>query len=87
VTRLLVAAYLIYGGLLLGMGPWTRLWQPEVFASLAPWLDSALASRFMRGAASGVGLLMVIGGARDLIAVLFARGPAVPTAAVDDHAP
>jgi hypothetical protein len=40
---------------------------------VVPGLAAVLASLFVRGAVSGVGLVTAIGGLRDLASVLFAR--------------
>ena len=73
VRRLLVAAYLIEAGLLLVIAPWTGSWQHNYFGTLLPALGAVMANAFVRGAVSGVGVITIAAGLRDLISTLFAR--------------
>lgn len=75
VTRLLVAAYLVEAGIILIVGPWTPPWDRNYFAQLLPWLGELMASEFVRGAVSGVGLITIIAGLRELTAAFMSRGP------------
>jgi len=70
---LLVAAYLIEAGILLIVAPWTRWWQHNVFVDVAPMIAEVMANRFVRGGVSGIGLITLLGGLRDLAAAFFAR--------------
>jgi hypothetical protein len=76
VTRLLVAAYLVEAGLLLVIAPWTALWDRNIFAVWLPWLGSAMSSRHVQGAVTGVGLITVLAGLRDLTGAFFSRSSA-----------
>jgi hypothetical protein len=60
---------------LLVIAPWTRLWEHNVLTGAVPGLAAVLASLFVRGAVSGIGLVTIVGGLRDLASVLFARPP------------
>jgi hypothetical protein len=71
-SRLLVIAYLIEAGLLLVIGPWSPLWERNLFVQSAGWLSELARSGFVRGAVSGVGVLCVGAGLLDL-AVLLSR--------------
>jgi hypothetical protein len=73
VTRLLVAAYLIEAGLLLILAPWTSFWDRNLFAAMVPWIGEWMASRFVRGGVSGVGLVTMVAGLRDLTVVILTR--------------
>lgn len=73
VRRLLVAAYLIEAGLLLVIVPWTVSWQHNYFGALVPALGRAMGNPFVRGGVSGVGLITMVAGLRDLVAVIAAR--------------
>lgn len=73
VRRLLVSAYLIEAGLLLVIAPWTASWQHNYFGALVPFLGAVMANAFVRGAVSGVGVITMVTGLRDLVASLFAR--------------
>lgn len=74
VTRLLVAAYLVEAGIILVVGPWTPPWDRNYFASLLPWLGVLMASEFVRGAVSGVGLITIVAGLRELTGAFLSRG-------------
>lgn len=80
VARLLVAAYLIEAGLVLVIAPWTQFWAHNYFGLSWPWLGDLMGSAYVRGAVSGVGLITIAAGVRQLIARMFARGvdPAPP---------
>lgn len=87
VRRLLVAAYLIEAGLLLIVAPWTTSWQRNYFGALLPALRLIMVNEFVRGAVSGIGMITVFAGMRDLNAVLSARRgerpePTAPTRGV-----
>jgi hypothetical protein len=70
---LLVAAYLIEAGILLIVAPWMRWWQHNVFVDLAPALAAVMANPFVRGGVTGIGLLTLLGGLRDLASAFFPR--------------
>ncbi len=72
-SRLLIAVYLIEAGLLLIMAPWSLLWDRNYFGDLWPWLDAVMENAYVRGAVTGVGLVMAWTGLRDLIATIVAR--------------
>lgn len=53
--------------------PWTSLWDRNLFASQIVWLTDLMSHEWMRGAVSGVGLVTVVAGLRDLASVFGAR--------------
>jgi hypothetical protein len=53
--------------------PWTVLWDRNVLVTLAPWFGTIMASEFVRGGVTGVGIVTVAAGLRDLAGVFFAR--------------
>jgi hypothetical protein len=73
VRRLLIAAYLVEAGLLLIVAPWTPSWQRNYFGALFPAVGALMANEYVRGAVSGVGLITIAAGLRDLTAAVFAR--------------
>lgn len=73
---MLVAAYLVEAGLLLILAPWTSFWDRNVFGSAVPWIGEWMASRFVRGGVTGVGLVTTIAGLRDLTGAILTRPPA-----------
>jgi hypothetical protein len=76
VTRLLIAAYLVEAGLVLMVGPWTGLWDRNYFAQAWPWLGALMSNPYLRGAVTGIGVITVASGVRDLVSALSARGAA-----------
>jgi hypothetical protein len=77
IVRLLVAAYLVEAGLLLIIAPWTQFWDRNYFAGVVGWLGAAMSSAFVRGAVSGVGVVTLVAGIRDLVSVIGARRASV----------
>ncbi len=74
-SRLIVAAYLIEAGILLVLAPWSGLWDRNYFAVALPWLGVWMASAYVRGAVSGIGLVTALGGLRDLVSAFMMRHP------------
>ena len=72
-SRLLIAAYLIEAGVLLVLAPWSGLWERNYFAGLWPWLGLWMASAYVRGAVTGVGLVTALGGLSDLVRAFMSR--------------
>jgi hypothetical protein len=72
IGRLLLIAYLIEAGLLLLIGPWSALWDRNVFVQAMAGMSDLARSGFVRGAVSGVGVLCVGAGLADL-AMLVSR--------------
>ncbi|MFI5177178.1 MAG: hypothetical protein ACHQO8_01355 [Vicinamibacterales bacterium] len=69
--------------MLLGLAPWTGLWQRNAFVAALPWLAPVIGNPFVRGAVTGIGLVTFGAGVRDLVSVFFA-GPAEPARSTDD---
>ena len=73
-ARLFFVAYLIWGGILLVVAPWTsRLWEHNAFISVVPGLARAMESLFFRGAVSGIGIVTLFGGVREFLSLLSPR--------------
>ncbi len=70
---MLVAAYLVEAGLLLIVAPWTASWQHNYFGAVLPWLGAWMEHPAIRGGVTGVGLVTMVAGLRDLVAVFFGR--------------
>lgn len=71
ISRLLLVAYLVEAGLLLVIGPWSGLWERNLFVQAAgQWAADVVRSGFVRGAVSGVGVLCVGAGIAELMAVV-----------------
>lgn len=70
---MLVAAYLIEAGVLLVLAPWSALWQRNYFAAHVPMLGQVMLSPYVKGAVTGIGLITVLGGLRDLVSAFMLR--------------
>jgi hypothetical protein len=73
IGRLLLIAYLIEAGLLLLIGPWSALWDRNLFVQAMPAVSDLARSGFVRGAVSGVGVLCVGAGLADLASLVGRR--------------
>jgi len=73
VRRLLIAAYFVEAGLLLIVAPWTPSWEHNYFGALLPAVGALMANEYVRGAVSGIGLITIAAGLRDLTGAVFAR--------------
>ena len=73
IARLLLIAYLIETGLLLFIGPWSALWDRNLFVQSIGELGELAKSGFVRGAVSGVGVLCVGAGLADLATLVSRR--------------
>jgi hypothetical protein len=59
--------------------PWSGFWEQNYFADAWAPLRPVIASRFVRGAVSGLGVVNLIAGFADLALILTARArPDVP---------
>ena len=59
---------------MLAIAPWTQFWSHNYFGQLWPWLGELMASAYVRGGVTGVGLITIATGLRDLAGRLSARG-------------
>jgi len=85
-TRFLVAAYLIEAGLLITFAPWMQIWRHNAFIAAFPGL-MVLGNPFVRGAVTGIGLVTLGAGIRDLVSLFFAdRRPMTIPPSGDDRA-
>ena len=80
VLRLLIAAYLVEAGVVLTISPWTPFWDRNYFAYAVPWIGQWMASAYVRGGVTGIGLVTTFAGLRDLSAVILARSAASESA-------
>lgn len=71
--RLLYVAYFLEVGLLLVLVPWSAFWGRNYFAGTSPILQDLLRNNFVRGAVSGLGVVNLLMGFRDLADFLLAR--------------
>ena len=55
------------------MVPWSVFWDQNYFAHAVPIVGDVITNNFVRGAVSGLGLINIAVGTRELIAMLLAR--------------
>ena len=71
--RLFYALYCLEAGLFFTIGPWTRVWTLNSLlhssAAIAAWADNP----FFRGFISGIGVVHLILGARELMRIVEQR--------------
>jgi hypothetical protein len=80
IRRLLLIAYLVEAGLLLCVGPWSPLWDRNLFVQASDgWMQEAARSGLVRGAVSGVGLLCVAAGIAELAILIGRRNSGPPS--------
>ncbi|MCM3881718.1 MAG: hypothetical protein ND807_16545 [Vicinamibacterales bacterium] len=71
--RLILVAYFLEVGLLLVLVPWTAFWERNYFAVSSPLFHDFVRNHFVRGAVSGLGVVNLLMGFKDLAAILYAR--------------
>lgn len=65
----------MWSGLWLLLAPWTALWDQNLFARIVPALGVVMANPFVRGAVTGVGVVTIAAGIRELFDVFASRTP------------
>ena len=73
ISRLLFAAYFFEAGLILTFAPWSVFWERNGFTDGRPRVEAVVQSPYVRGAATGVGVITVIAGLSELASVLVVR--------------
>ena len=71
--RLIFVAYFLEVGLLLVLVPWTAFWERNYFAVSLPMFQDLLRNNYVRGGVSGLGVVNLLMGFKDLAALLYAR--------------
>ena len=71
--RLLLVAYFIEVGLLLVLVPWSPFWERNYFLTAFPFLQEFVRNNYLRGAVSGLGVVNLLMGFKELASVLLAR--------------
>lgn len=72
-SRLLLIVYFIEAGLFLLVIPWYPFWEHNWFVLSASWGSALAQSGYVRGAISGVGLLLVLYGLVELLSLFVGR--------------
>ena len=67
-SRILLTVYFLETGLVLLVAPWSTLWERNLFVELLPFWGSVAGLHGVRGAVSGVGLVSLAVGLRELTA-------------------
>jgi hypothetical protein len=78
-SRLLLIVYFIESGLLLLVVPWSPFWERNAFIRSLGWITDAAQTGYVRGAISGVGILLVLAGLVELATLLTGRRQANPS--------
>ena len=71
--RLLFIAFSLELGSVLMVIPWLAFWDRNYFAQLLPPLYELMTNNFVRGAVSGLGLINVLVGLTELVALVMRR--------------
>ena len=71
--RLLLVAYFIEVGLLLVLVPWSPFWERNYFLTAFPPLQDVIRNNYVRGGVSGLGVVNLLMGFKELASVLVAR--------------
>ncbi len=66
----MLVAYFLEVGLVLIFVPWSTFWDRNLFAEAVPALHAALQNNFVRGAISGVGVINLVAGFFEFVALL-----------------
>ena len=77
--RLLYIAFFFEFGFALVIVPWSAFWDRNYFANAVPLVHAFITNDFVRGAVSGLGVVNIVSGLRELVSMLFARTSDVPT--------
>ncbi len=73
VKHLLLVAYFIEVGLLLVLVPWSPFWGRNYFVTAFPAIYDIISNHYVRGAVSGLGVVNLLMGFRELGEMLMAR--------------
>lgn len=71
--RLLIVAFFFEFGFALLIVPWSAFWDRNYFAEMVPTLHAVITNNFVRGAVSGLGLINLLSGLGELVAIILAR--------------
>jgi hypothetical protein len=76
--RLVYIAFFLEAGFVLIVIPWLTFWERNYFAELLPPLQSLITNNFFRGAVSGLGVVNLAVGVRELVSLFAGRAPQRP---------
>jgi hypothetical protein len=72
-SRLLLIVYFIEAGLLLLVVPWKPFWEHNRFVQAWDWSSALAQTGYVRGAVSGVGVLLLLAGLVELASLFIRR--------------
>ncbi len=75
---MLLALYLLEAGLLLILAPWSRFWERNYFAAVAPVVADWLTHAYVKGAVTGVGIVSVAAALVEIGDMLSRRSSSPP---------
>jgi hypothetical protein len=73
VKRLTLVAAFLEIGLILIIIPWSMYWDRNYFAEAVPGVRELITNNFVRGAVSGLGVINIAVGIRELVSMIAAR--------------
>jgi hypothetical protein len=73
VKRLIIVAFFFEIGFALLVVPWSAFWDRNYFAEAVPVIHTVITNNFVRGAVSGLGMINLVSGLGELMAVFLAR--------------
>lgn len=68
------------------VAPWTAVWQRNIMGYWLPWFGQWMSDEYVRGAVSGVGLVTIVAGLRDLTGAFLAGPRRAPEPPADERA-
>lgn len=77
--RALYIAFFFEIGCALVVVPWSAYWDRNYFSSAVPFIHGVLTNNFVRGAVSGLGIVNIAAGLREIVSILLARHTGPPT--------
>lgn len=85
--RLLLTAFFFEAGLVLLLVPWSIYWERNYFVQALPMIEPVLASLYVRGAVSGLGLVNLLAGLVEIWTFLTTRQVPDPVVSISRAAP
>ena len=73
VNRLFLILFYLEVGFALIVVPWSAFWDRNYFAQALPAVHTLITNNFVRGAVSGIGIVNIVVGISELIAMMLAR--------------
>jgi hypothetical protein len=77
--RLVYTVFFLEAGFVLIVIPWLAFWDRNYFVEVVPALQAVVTNNYFRGAVSGLGVINLAVGVRELVSLLAARASQRPT--------